>query len=43
MKCVILAGSLGIRISEEMASRPKPIDPIGVHIDTPWHLERLAP
>jgi hypothetical protein len=42
-KCVILAGGSGIRIIEEMLSRPKPIDPIGVHVETPSHVERLAP
>jgi hypothetical protein len=33
MKCVILAGGLGTRISEETASRPKPMVEIqtGVH------------
>jgi choline kinase len=42
-KCVILAGGLGTRISEETALRPKPMVEIGVHGDTPSHVERLAP
>jgi glucose-1-phosphate cytidylyltransferase len=40
MKCVILAGGLGTRLSEETASRPKPMVEIG-GMPILWHIMKL--
>jgi glucose-1-phosphate cytidylyltransferase len=40
MKCVILAGGLGTRISEETASRPKPMVEIGGR-PILWHIMKI--
>ena len=39
-KCVILAGGLGTRISEETASRPKPMVEIGGK-PILWHVMKI--
>jgi glucose-1-phosphate cytidylyltransferase len=40
MKCVILAGGLGTRISEETATRPKPMVEIG-GMPVLWHILKV--
>lgn len=40
MKAVILAGGLGMRISEETESKPKPMIEIG-GMPIPWHILKL--
>ena len=40
MKCVILAGGLGTRISEETSSRPKPMVEIGGK-PILWHVMKI--
>jgi len=41
MKCVILAGGLGTRISEETAARPKPMVEIGGK-PILWHVMKIG-
>src|SRR6202453_3781020 len=40
MKCVILAGGLGTRLSEETATRPKPMAEIG-GMPILWHIMKI--
>ena len=40
MKCVILAGGLGTRLSEETVIKPKPMVEIGGH-PIIWHIMKI--